>query len=72
MNPGDKLLLYTDGIETGDEPENRRGLKRLVAAAAENRHLPVDEWVARLALELFSHDGQTDDLTLLGLEISAD
>jgi sigma-B regulation protein RsbU (phosphoserine phosphatase) len=69
MNPGDKLLLYTDGIETNDETENRQGALRLLAAAAKHRHRPIAELITQLSRELFVEGKQADDLTLLGMEV---
>jgi serine phosphatase RsbU (regulator of sigma subunit) len=72
MNHGDKLLLYTDGIETTLGGEDREGVQRLLAAAGRHRDLPVQEWVVRLSREVFGEAGQVDDLTLLGLEVAED
>jgi sigma-B regulation protein RsbU (phosphoserine phosphatase) len=70
LNPGDKLLIYTDGIETGKESENGQGVQRLLAAVDKCRSLPIADLVAQISRELFAHGGQADDLTLLGIEIS--
>jgi serine phosphatase RsbU (regulator of sigma subunit) len=69
LQPGDKLLFYTDGTDAaafGDQPV---GLGSLVAAAEAHRRLPIDELVARLSTELFHQTRQSDDLTVLGMEV---
>ena len=65
LSAGDKLLLYTDGIEGTDG----RGVDRLRSLAAEHRTLPIREYVELLAEELLGHGPQEDDFTLLGMEI---
>jgi sigma-B regulation protein RsbU (phosphoserine phosphatase) len=70
LRPGDKLLLYTDGVDTGRFESQLPGGPSLLACAERHRGLPVGELVGRLALDLFSQTKQTDDLTLLGLEMS--
>ena len=68
LGPGDKLLLYTDGVDhavfEGQEP----GADSLLACARRHRALPAQEFVAGLARDLFGSASQPDDLTLLALE----
>jgi hypothetical protein len=40
----------------------------LLACARRHRDLPVQDFIARLARDLFGSTSQPDDLTLLGLE----
>jgi hypothetical protein len=47
------------------------GTASVLACAARYRTLPVEELVPRLAQELFARTRQTDDLTVLGLEVVA-
>ncbi len=68
LQPGDKVLFYTDGLETAAEA-NQTGTERLLRCAAEYQALPVEEFVEQLARELVEQAGQPDDLTLLGLEV---
>jgi sigma-B regulation protein RsbU (phosphoserine phosphatase) len=70
LEPGDKVLLYTDGIETNQESGIQPGMERLLAAAEQHRSLPIREFVAQLSRNVFAQSGQTDDLTLLGMEVS--
>lgn len=70
LGPGDKLLLYTDGVDTAAFEGLPPGLDSLKVCAERHRHLPVQEFVARLAHDLFGSEDQPDDLTLLGLEMA--
>jgi sigma-B regulation protein RsbU (phosphoserine phosphatase) len=68
LEPGDKVLLYTDGIDSAAFEGREPGAASLQACAERHRELPVEEFVARLARDLFGASAQPDDLTLLGLE----
>ena len=67
LKPGDKLLVYTDGVTAGPDPGVRPD--PIVTAAQHHRGLPIHELVPRLARDLFTQTRQNDDLTVLGLEI---
>jgi sigma-B regulation protein RsbU (phosphoserine phosphatase) len=69
MKPGDKVLLYSDGIDTAIFEGGGLGAESLMVAAERHRKLPVREFVPRLASDLFGGAVQPDDLTLLGLEV---
>jgi serine phosphatase RsbU (regulator of sigma subunit) len=71
LHPGDKVLLYTDGMDTAGFENLATGTPSLVAAAQKYSQLPIDELVDRLSDELFSQTKQSDDLTLFGLEVTA-
>lgn len=68
LKPGDKVLLYTDGIDSASFEKHPVGVASLLAAAEKLRELPVTEFVDALARELFQQTKQSDDLSLLGLE----
>jgi phosphoserine phosphatase RsbU/P len=68
LKPGDKVLLYSDGIDTGGFEDQPRGSVSLLACASRHRHLPMQEFIDRLARDLLGTSEQPDDLTLLGLE----
>jgi phosphoserine phosphatase RsbU/P len=67
--PGDKVLLYTDGMDGAGFDGQEKGTASVLACAERYRDLPVQELVPRLAQELFVRARQTDDLTVLGLEV---
>jgi sigma-B regulation protein RsbU (phosphoserine phosphatase) len=68
LEPGDKVLLYSDGIDSAVFEGQEPGAASLLACAVRHRHLPVADLIDRLARDLFGASAQPDDLTLLGLE----
>ncbi len=74
LDPGDKLLLYTDGIElcfqdSSAESPDGRAFHRVFASLAA---LPIDAMMDQVELQLNSQSnftGPRDDLTVLGLEV---
>jgi sigma-B regulation protein RsbU (phosphoserine phosphatase) len=68
LRPGDKVLLYTDGMDAASFEKQPVGVNSLLACAARYRGAPVQELVDRLSIELFRQTRQTDDLTVLGIE----
>jgi sigma-B regulation protein RsbU (phosphoserine phosphatase) len=70
MKPGDKLLLYTDGMDAAAFEQHPVGLASLLAATERFRALPIDELVERLASDLFAQTRQNDDLTVFGMEMA--
>ena len=70
FKPGDKLLLYTDGMDGASFEQHAVGLASLLAAAERFRDLPIDELVERLASDLFTQTRQVDDLTVFGMEMT--
>jgi sigma-B regulation protein RsbU (phosphoserine phosphatase) len=70
VQPGDKVLFYSDGIDSAVLEGSAPGNDSLLACAGRHRALPVQEFIAALAQDMFSKDAQIDDLTLLGLEIT--
>ena len=69
VKPGDKVLLYSDGIDTGRFEDHAPGTESLLACVARHPRLPIQEFVDRLSRDLFGATEQPDDLTLLGLEV---
>jgi sigma-B regulation protein RsbU (phosphoserine phosphatase) len=69
LAPGDKVLLYSDGIDTARFEGQAEGTASLLACADRHRALPVQEFVAALARDLFGGRDQPDDLTLFGVEM---
>jgi len=70
LRPGDKLVLYTDGMDAAAFGEHPVGTASLLAAAERFRTAPIGELVDRLAGDLFTQTQQGDDLTVLGVEFS--
>jgi sigma-B regulation protein RsbU (phosphoserine phosphatase) len=68
LEPGDKLLLYSDGIDSGSFEGEAQGSASLLASAGRHRGLPIQEFIEQVGRDLFSQARQTDDLTLLGME----
>ena len=71
--PGDRLLLFSDGLiesQLGRAVARRQGLAALVAAAEAQRAAPLAEMVANTALTLCpASQANEDDLLLLGVEV---
>jgi sigma-B regulation protein RsbU (phosphoserine phosphatase) len=68
LRVGDKVLLYSDGIDTARFEDHPAGGESLRACAARHQQLPIAELVSALALDLFGQASPPDDLTLLGME----
>jgi sigma-B regulation protein RsbU (phosphoserine phosphatase) len=68
LRPGDKLLLYTDGMDGAAFDRHPVGLASLLAAAEQFRDLPITELVERMSSDLFTQTRLNDDLTVFGLE----
>jgi sigma-B regulation protein RsbU (phosphoserine phosphatase) len=68
LQPGDKLLMYTDGIDAAGFNGTPNGVQSLVAFADKHKHDPIDTLVRELPQELFRTTRQTDDLTVVGME----
>ncbi|MFA5116264.1 MAG: SpoIIE family protein phosphatase [Candidatus Omnitrophota bacterium] len=72
MSPGDKILLYTDGVtEALDAGQGRFGLDRLKEVFKEHSALPVKDLMKVIKDEVYKFIGsapQYDDITLVVLE----
>jgi sigma-B regulation protein RsbU (phosphoserine phosphatase) len=68
LHPGDKVLLYSDGIDSARLEGQAEGVRSLISCAERHRHRPIENFVARLAADLFGRSSAPDDLTLFGLE----
>jgi sigma-B regulation protein RsbU (phosphoserine phosphatase) len=69
LQSGDKVLLYSDGIDNAQFEDRPPGIDSLVACAARHRELPVQDFLAAVARDLFGQASPSDDLTLLGVEM---
>jgi serine phosphatase RsbU (regulator of sigma subunit) len=70
LKPGDKVLVYSDGVDNATFEGHPPGADSLIACAARHRQLPVAAFVEEVARDLFGGTDQPDDLTLLGLEVT--
>lgn len=68
LQPGDKVLLYSDGIDQASSNGLVPGVTHLLECVGRHRALPVREFITRVACDLFDGKTQPDDLTLLALE----
>lgn len=68
LGPGDKLLLYSDGVDGARDDEGRSGAEALLACARRHRGAGAQELVGRVAGELFGKRPPGDDLTVLAVE----
>jgi len=75
LQPGDLLILYTDGIsEAMTMDDEEWGEERMIAAARRSMHKPADEVLDDLfvAADLFTAGApQHDDMTLLILKLES-
>ncbi len=73
LEPGDILLLYTDGItEAEDADHNLFGEERLCSLLQQNHHLPPEELIDELIrqVRLFSASiSFNDDVTLVAMKV---
>jgi sigma-B regulation protein RsbU (phosphoserine phosphatase) len=69
LQRGDKVLFYSDGIDSATFDGHEPGNPSLLACVERHRQLPVREFVAQVTRDLFGAGEHPDDLTLLGLEI---
>ncbi|MBV9464131.1 MAG: SpoIIE family protein phosphatase, partial [Verrucomicrobiae bacterium] len=73
LAPGDKLVLYTDGVvEAQNAAEEEFGAARLISALEKNARLGPEELLAAVRAELRAFAGdaaQYDDITLIALEL---
>ena len=70
LKPGDKLLLYSDGVDNAVIDGHAPGAESLIACANRHRESPVGTFVEQVARDLFGGAAQPDDLTLLGVEMT--
>jgi phosphoserine phosphatase RsbU/P len=67
LEPGDVLVLYTDGLTEADSPTGEEfGRDRLITAVKESLHKPAREMIASIqmtVLEWTASAGATDDVT---------
>lgn len=77
LAPGDKMLIYTDGVELAFQPEGAEEIDpqsyhKVFASLAP---LPIDKMISRIEKMLDDEQGSLnprDDITLLGFEVTRD
>jgi sigma-B regulation protein RsbU (phosphoserine phosphatase) len=72
LQPGDKVVLMTDGLERSAPDESPQAADHLLGPAARHHKLPIEEFIARLAHDLSSQTSLQEDFTLLGLECTGE
>ncbi|NOQ22765.1 MAG: SpoIIE family protein phosphatase [Candidatus Aegiribacteria sp.] len=76
LNPGDILLMYTDGVcEAMNCFDEEFGEKRLARIVSSNRRLPLADLVRLIEKEVEAHHGSSkydDDFTLLVARLNPD
>ena len=76
LQPGDRLLLYTDGVlEASNDSQELFGEERLAGFVAAQEDLPADAFAGALVRDLAAWSGsaagsqQTDDITLVVVDV---
>jgi sigma-B regulation protein RsbU (phosphoserine phosphatase) len=71
LEPGDRLVFFTDGIVEATDGRDEFGEERFVALVQAHRALPARDLVARIVEEVqaFSHDLHADDATVVALAV---
>jgi serine phosphatase RsbU (regulator of sigma subunit) len=74
LAPGDRLVLYTDGLTDAISPTGQLyGLARLQASVRDGATLPAEELCDRLFVQVAAHQGereQFDDMTLMVVAVA--
>ncbi|MCE9533391.1 MAG: SpoIIE family protein phosphatase [Planctomycetes bacterium] len=67
LKPGDKLLLFSDGVNT-DNGNAASGSDRLLEVARKFRAEPLPSFLAEVSQDLLEHSRNTEDFTMIGVE----
>jgi phosphoserine phosphatase RsbU/P len=68
VQPGDRLLMFTDGV-IEFEGRRRAGLERVLASAARTRRRPLGEMVDQVLSDALHGQACQDDVVILGVEL---
>ena len=76
LEPGDCLLLYTDGVNEAENVEEdqfgEQNIRQILAREAPNGTTAVVEAIIRAVDEFCGNQHPTDDITLVALQRNAD
>ena len=74
LSPGDRLLLFTDGIKEATNDRGRAyGAKKMASKMLADMSRPVDEWIDGLLTDVESYSGSVqidDDCTAVAIEFT--
>ena len=72
LDPGDIMLLYTDGATEAMNKQNQQfGVSGVKASLARHSKLPVKEIISHITADIFAHIGEAkvyDDIALLVIQ----
>jgi len=75
LQPGDRLLIYTDGaFEAVDANDQEMGEKRILDALADLLHRPADEALGEMIRKIEDwcpHSAPQDDVTFLSIDVQS-
>jgi sigma-B regulation protein RsbU (phosphoserine phosphatase) len=71
LQPGDRVLLYSEGVETTTFEGRSPGAESLLACAARHRDLSLARFVEKMGRDLAGAETQPGDLTMFGVEMTA-
>ena len=66
--PGDKLLLFSDGVQPAMQTGMLTSADFLIEVAQKHRHLELPSLIDQVSQELIQNSRQQEDFTLLGVE----
>jgi serine phosphatase RsbU (regulator of sigma subunit) len=72
FNPGDRIIVFTDGITEARKKNMDYGLRRLKQSILKTKQLPLKQSVAEIIKDVnvfVEHESLRDDLTLVVIEI---
>lgn len=70
MEPGDRLVVFTDGIDAVRYKGEQQGLPSFLACVEDFRGLALDDFIATTYQKLFPTGKHDDDFTLLAVELA--
>jgi len=70
LNPGDVLLLFSDGLVERHGTRISDGLQRLETTVGDNRDVPLDVLCDRIIADMTTASDSDDDIVLLGLRLA--